>query len=493
MNERSNNFRANVRINGCVTAAARRPDRILTAVVFLLCALSQAAPVDPARSQALLKTLSAPEASVYDKARACQQAGEFGTADLVPALAALLGDDRLAAYARSGLENIPGDAAAAALRDALAKLKGELLAGVIDSIAVRRDAQAVPALAALAADAQSPAAGPALAALGAIADDASVAVLQRILRTAPDALRADAAGGVLLAAQRRLAAGDAPSAAVLCDAVLAAALPKHLHAAALCGAIRARGTRDTEYLLRHLASADRDIRNAARLAAASLGPSGALTKILAEAVDREPDQARKALLDDALLMLCFKPLINGRRFSGWEGDIKKSFRREDDAIVGGTLNETIPRNEFLATVRPYTNFILRADCRLIGDKANAGIQIRTARIPGHHEVIGYQADMSSGKEGGYWGKLYDESRRKKVLGTPLNHAAMLHALRPEEWNHYEIRCEGARIQLFLNGVKTLDYTEEDPSIPLHGIIALQIHSGPPSEAWYRNVQIAELP
>lgn len=481
------------RCNGRRAVTVRLPVGRVTSAVFMGFLLAAyAARGDNARSQALLKTLNAPEASFYDKARACQQAGEFGDAALVPALAALLGDEKLSAYARSGLENIPGEAAAAALCDALAGLKGELLAGVVDSIAARRDLRAVPALSALAADLQSGAAGRALMALGAIADDASVAVLRRSLHEGPDTVRSDAACGMLLAAQRRLAAGDGAAAAGAYEALLAASLPTHLHAAAVAGAIRARGAGDATYLLRHLTSADREIRNAARLAAHALPPA-VLAGILSEALDRESDQARKALLDDALLTLCFEPLITGRRFFGWEGDVTKSFRREDDAIVGGTLRERIPRNEFLATVRPYTNFILRADCRLVGENVNAGIQIRTARIPGHHEVIGYQADMSTGRDGGYWGKLYDESRRKKVLGETLNHTAMLQALKPDDWNRYEIRCEGARIQLFLNGIKTLDYTEEDPSIPLHGIIALQIHSGPPSEAWYRNVQIAELP
>jgi hypothetical protein len=56
-----------------------------------------------------------------------------------------------------------------------------------------------------------------------------------------------------------------------------------------------------------------------------------------------------------------------------------------------------------------------------------------------------------------------------------------------------IRCEGRRIQLTLNGVQTVDYTEPDEKIPNFGIIAVQIHGGPPSEAWYRKLVIEELP
>ena len=54
-------------------------------------------------------------------------------------------------------------------------------------------------------------------------------------------------------------------------------------------------------------------------------------------------------------------------------------------------------------------------------------------------------------------------------------------------------AEGRRIRLYLNGQLTVDYTEPDPKIPLAGVIALQIHGGPPSEAWYREITLTELP
>ena len=104
-------------------------------------------------------------------------------------------------------------------------------------------------------------------------------------------------------------------------------------------------------------------------------------------------------------------LFDGKTFKGWEGDLK-IFRIEKEAIVGGTLKEKIGRNEFLCTKKTYKNFILKLEVKLLGGpKANAGIQIRTKRIPNHHEVSGYQADMGVG----WWGSLYDESRRRRVL------------------------------------------------------------------------------
>jgi hypothetical protein len=185
----------------------------------------------------------------------------------------------------------------------------------------------------------------------------------------------------------------------------------------------------------------------------------------------------------------FVPLFDGKTFAGWEGDTAKTFRIEDGAIVGGTLKKPVPHNEFLCTTKSYTNFILRAECKLIG-VANGGIQFRSQRVPNHYEVSGFQADMDTGPDGGFWGSLYDESRRNRALVAPDK--ALLRTVVKPGWNHYEIRCEGPRVRLFLNGVQTVDYTERDAKIPQRGIIGLQIHGGGPSEAWYKELRIKEL-
>jgi len=180
-------------------------------------------------------------------------------------------------------------------------------------------------------------------------------------------------------------------------------------------------------------------------------------------------------------------IFDGKSFDGWEGDLK-IFRVEDGAIVGGSLEHKIVRNEFLCTKNPYSDFELRLKVKLLGgDGANAGIQFRTTRIPNHHEVSGYQADMGTG----WWGALYDESRRNKVLQGP-DQTKMKDVVKIGEWNDYVIRAEGKRIQLWINGVRTVDYIEGDPQIDTAGVIGLQIHSGPPSEAWYKDITITDL-
>jgi hypothetical protein len=184
--------------------------------------------------------------------------------------------------------------------------------------------------------------------------------------------------------------------------------------------------------------------------------------------------------------LGFVPLFDGKTYEGWEGNLDV-FRIEDGALVGGSLTERVPRNEFLCTKEEYGEFELRLKFKLLGQGANAGVQIRSRRVPNHHEMIGYQADMGDG----WWGCLYDESRRRTVLaGPPKEDRNKI--IRRDDWNDYRILCQGRRIQLWINGHQTVDYTEPDESIDESGVIGLQIHGGPPSEAWYKDIRIRKM-
>lgn len=182
----------------------------------------------------------------------------------------------------------------------------------------------------------------------------------------------------------------------------------------------------------------------------------------------------------------FAPLFDGKTFDGWEGNLQ-SFRIEEGAIVGGSLKARVPHNDFLCTTKEYGDFELRLKFRLLGQGANGGVQIRSHRVPNHHEVSGYQADMADG----YWGCLYDESRRNKILAGPPS-AERAKVAKIGDWYEYVIRCQGPRIQFWVNGQQTVDYTEPDEKIPRKGIIGVQIHGGGPSEAWYKEIRIQDL-
>jgi hypothetical protein len=184
------------------------------------------------------------------------------------------------------------------------------------------------------------------------------------------------------------------------------------------------------------------------------------------------------------------PLFDGRTFAGWEGDTAGVWRIEDGVIVAGKPGRKQEKNDFLCTTQRYGNFDLRLKIRLTGTEGfvNSGIQFRSERIPNDHEVIGYQADFGAGHDGA----LYDESRRKRMLAKPTPEVAK-QAVRAGEWNDYRIRAEGPRIQLWLNGVQTVDYTEPESGLPASGVIALQIHGNAVSEVRFKDIVIDELP
>jgi len=183
-------------------------------------------------------------------------------------------------------------------------------------------------------------------------------------------------------------------------------------------------------------------------------------------------------------------LFDGKTFGGWQGDTTNTWRIEQGAIVGGSLQATVPQNEFLTTTGRYTNFVLCLEFRLVGTEGfiNGGVQIRSERLSQPaNEMCGYQADLGDD----WWGALYDESRRNKPLVKP-DPAAVAKALKKGDWNTYRIRCEGRRIRTWINDVPMIDYTEPDESIPQHGLIGLQIHGGAKAEIRFREITLERL-
>jgi hypothetical protein len=194
-----------------------------------------------------------------------------------------------------------------------------------------------------------------------------------------------------------------------------------------------------------------------------------------------------------MMLSCSSPspssLFNGSTLTGWEGDAN-TWRVENGAIVGGSLTETVPHNEFLCTLQPYNDFKLTLKYKLetSGGFTNAGVQFRSVRATEPaYEMIGYQADIGNG----YFGSLYDESRRDKVLAG-IDSLAGVWLFKPNDWNDYQIIAEGKRIQIFLNGVQTVDYTEADDAIPQTGLIGLQVHGGGKVKVSYKDIELTEL-
>jgi hypothetical protein len=181
----------------------------------------------------------------------------------------------------------------------------------------------------------------------------------------------------------------------------------------------------------------------------------------------------------------FTPLFNGKDLAGWEGNVKL-WKVEDEMIVGDSGPDGIQQNEFLATKEKYGDFELRLEFRLKDGMGNTGVQFRSKREPDSTAVIGYQADLGEK----YWGCLYDEHRRNKILVQAPPELEKV--LKKDGWNTYVIRAQGPHITLSINDLKTVDYTEPDEKIDREGIIALQVHSGKALRVEFRNIRIKEL-
>jgi HEAT repeat protein len=199
---------------------------VLVGLVLAGCATAPISPPSPVETAAL--AVLASDAGLREKARACQELGDFGGPASVPALAALLDREHLADYARSGLEGIKDGSAGEALRAALPKLAGRYLAGAVNSLGVRRDVAAVPALQKLALDSKSGAAEAAIASLGMIATPAATKTLQDILTNGPPALHVPTAHAALLAAEQLARNGNTTGARAVLNAVVRALPPGHL-------------------------------------------------------------------------------------------------------------------------------------------------------------------------------------------------------------------------------------------------------------------------
>lgn len=184
-------------------------------------------------------------------------------------------------------------------------------------------------------------------------------------------------------------------------------------------------------------------------------------------------------------------LFDGITLNGWKTtnpDDRHLWSVTDSVITCSNDNKRIEANTYLQTEKEYEDFEFRCLFRLSGEHKtgliNSGIQYRSNVV--NRVMIGYQADIGNG----YWGDLYDEHRRGKLVEGDLR--TLRHLLNEDGWNSYIIRVKDNHHELYINGIKTCDYIEKDPAIPAKGVIALQIHSGGIAKVQYRDITITKL-
>jgi hypothetical protein len=197
-------------------------------------------------------------------------------------------------------------------------------------------------------------------------------------------------------------------------------------------------------------------------------------------------------------------IFDGKSLNGWSG-LPSNWRVEDGAIIGvNTAEAPVAQNTFLVYEKPVKDFELELDFKIQG--GNSGVQYRSKLLNKEKFVVGgYQADIDSGKR--YMGINYEEQGRgiltdrgeiiaiskdgkKSKAGTTGDPEALLSRIKWEDWNHYRIVARGPLLQHYINDTlmsETRD--EESAKAVVEGIIAFQVHAGPPMKVQFKNIQL----
>lgn len=198
--------------------------------------------------------------------------------------------------------------------------------------------------------------------------------------------------------------------------------------------------------------------------------------------------------------------FNGRDFTGWDGD-PRFWTVEDGMITARTTRENPTQgNTFLiwrgGTVR---DFELSVKFRIVG--GNSGIQYRSKDL-GNWMVGGYQADFEAGDR--FTGIVYEERGRgilgnvgekatvgpdgkPRKAGTVGDAKELLASVRKEQWNEYVVTAVGNHLVHAINGRVTAEVMDEDPARrAAEGILALQLHAGPPMLVQFKDIRLTVL-
>jgi len=174
----------------------------------------------------------------------------------------------------------------------------------------------------------------------------------------------------------------------------------------------------------------------------------------------------------------FKPLFNGKDLTGWDGD-PRLWSVKDGVIVGSTEGVELKANTFLVSKDKFEDFDLRLEIKLRNH--NSGVQFRSEASP-DFVVKGLQADAA---QGNWWGSIYDEKGTRGVIVNGWKGKGET-VVKADDWNDLRIECAGGDIKITLNGLVTSELHGETPK---SGVIALQLHRGPPMMAQFRNIRI----
>ena len=198
----------------------------------------------------------------------------------------------------------------------------------------------------------------------------------------------------------------------------------------------------------------------------------------------------------------FISMFNGKDLNGWEGAPAWWFVRDGILTSESTPEKPCKQSHYLYWKGGEPgDFEMRCSWRITGP-ANTGVQFRSEKRP-NWDAWGYQADVDAA--GDYVGCLYQHVRGlvaqrgqkvlidesgKKTVTTFGDFKELLKVVKPGEWNDYRILAEGPTIKLWINNVLMCEVEDHEPKFALpKGIIALQMHQGPPMKVEFKDLKI----
>ncbi|MDV6031525.1 MAG: DUF1080 domain-containing protein [Phycisphaera sp. RhM] len=201
----------------------------------------------------------------------------------------------------------------------------------------------------------------------------------------------------------------------------------------------------------------------------------------------------------------FESLFNGKDLSGWAGKAE-FWSVKDGAIFGQTTKDKPTKgNTFLVWQGGgAADFVFKAKVRFSGN--NSGVQYRSELIgkPENYVVKGYQADLHPKPE--FFGMLYAEKWRG-IVAKRFQRVVVGDDGKPQvvgevgdkdqklvdtEWNELTIIAVGNRQIHQVNGVTTMDLTDNHPEAKRNGILALQLHAGSPMTVEFKDIRLRHL-
>ena len=208
----------------------------------------------------------------------------------------------------------------------------------------------------------------------------------------------------------------------------------------------------------------------------------------------------------------FQSLFDGKSLDNWDGN-PRFWSVRDGAITGQTTKENPTQGNTVLVYKggDVSDFELRFEYRIQG--GNSGVQYRSKVLdPKTWRVGGYQGDFEAGKT--FSGILYDEAgvaggrgimanrgesvtygadhKDKKVEKLPMTSAQLQEAIKPEDWNEYTIIAQGNHLIHKINGNTTAECVDQSDKALKNGVLALQLHAGPPMTVQFRNIRIKKL-